>query len=1108
MNCPYARVNVYFHEIIDAQENESYEIVPNSEMVVSRIAKRDNSSQYKINDRNVQFKEVASFLGTKGIDLDNNRFLILQGEVEMISMMPPKGRNNNDDGLLEYLEDIIGSNKFVEQTAEAERYVEQLAEQRQEKLHRVKAVEQEKDSLESAKQEAEALVSKDRQIRSKQNVVYQMYKNEAQRELDRDSREHQETTAQLHAEQEKYRCEQQAIADLEELYKKNKAAYDVIHAELKQTKEEFSMYERKDIKLREELKHCKKSRKALVKKQADAEEKMKASRDAIVQAKESIPILEESIQSLTQQKTERDEALHIIQEEVRETTKGLRATLEKKMKELAPIKQERTVAQTKYDTALAQVKIVEDGPASAQERYDAAATELANLDETQASKRTELATTEASIKTSERQLLDLSNEEKELASSEPIIVERHTNTMMKLEDLRTSIQASDAPRVSKAVQGILQASKAGGELANIGIIGRLGDLATIADEYDVAVSTAVSSLDHIVVKTNDAATQCLEFLRRYNLGRASFMVLDKISKGAHDRNVETPEGAPRLFDLIRPKHPSLAPAFFLAVANTLVAKDLDTATRWCYDFDKRWRVVTLDGKLLETSGTQSGGGTSCRRGRMKLEVRHSNWLVVLYRLTVDSQSGTAHMEVDGEDKDAVIQELENECANIQRELEMCRTRRKNITNESRSLKKSIRDLEAKIPKLTVEINGCDTTRQELTQLLPTLKAQTKLSDEDERKLEILRDDLQKCQDDMADCTEAASGLETEVEGLQKKIMDAGGSKLKEQEKACKATVNELNAAEKSLSSAKVSITSNEKAVKKAEGVKSKTESELEALDLQETEFKEELTSLEGNAVRVQEAFEKVKELEADASKKMNDASNECEALKSTMSNAKYIEIELLGKLEDLTKSVSQAEEKKEKWEADLAKLRAAAEEDLDDFAESDSEDEDDTDDDKTEVANNKNGDDVAMADDEHEALVVETAFVVETEEETASVRDDGQATKAKKRKPTLPVYDSEELSEFDKDKVKHDIAVLEGERNTLAKNANMGAIAEYRKKEADYLSRSVFLICFCSGLTVSLVSESLSSIKLRSYEIKPGISTKTCVGNVSRCSWMVSVKSR
>jgi chromosome segregation ATPase len=38
------------------------------------------------------FTEVGALLRKRGIDLDNNRFLILQGEVEQIAMMPPKVR--------------------------------------------------------------------------------------------------------------------------------------------------------------------------------------------------------------------------------------------------------------------------------------------------------------------------------------------------------------------------------------------------------------------------------------------------------------------------------------------------------------------------------------------------------------------------------------------------------------------------------------------------------------------------------------------------------------------------------------------------------------------------------------------------------------------------------------------------------------------------------------------------------------------------------------------------------------------------------------------------------------------------------------------------------
>lgn len=45
--------------------------------------------------------------------------LNLQGEVEQISLMKPKAQTPHDEGFLEYLEDIIGSNKYVERIEEA-----------------------------------------------------------------------------------------------------------------------------------------------------------------------------------------------------------------------------------------------------------------------------------------------------------------------------------------------------------------------------------------------------------------------------------------------------------------------------------------------------------------------------------------------------------------------------------------------------------------------------------------------------------------------------------------------------------------------------------------------------------------------------------------------------------------------------------------------------------------------------------------------------------------------------------------------------------------------------------------------------------------------------
>ena len=116
-------------------------------------------------------------LRSYGIDLDNNRFLILQGEVEQIAMMKPKGATPHEEGLLEYLEDIIGSNRFLEQIAEVSKVLDGLNDQRIEKVNRMKIAERERDNLSEAKEEVEAYLNKDREVKAQNNVLYQVPHN-------------------------------------------------------------------------------------------------------------------------------------------------------------------------------------------------------------------------------------------------------------------------------------------------------------------------------------------------------------------------------------------------------------------------------------------------------------------------------------------------------------------------------------------------------------------------------------------------------------------------------------------------------------------------------------------------------------------------------------------------------------------------------------------------------------------------------------------------------------------------------------------------------------------------------------------------------------------
>jgi chromosome segregation ATPase len=62
--------------------------------------------------------------------------------------MKPKAPNEHEDGLLEYLEDIIGTSKYKEPLEEGAKQLGEFNEQRDEKLTRLKFVEKDKKSLE------------------------------------------------------------------------------------------------------------------------------------------------------------------------------------------------------------------------------------------------------------------------------------------------------------------------------------------------------------------------------------------------------------------------------------------------------------------------------------------------------------------------------------------------------------------------------------------------------------------------------------------------------------------------------------------------------------------------------------------------------------------------------------------------------------------------------------------------------------------------------------------------------------------------------------------------------------------------------------------------
>ena len=754
MDLEMCKVSVHFVEIIDNDlEGDDFTIVPGSEMEVSRAAFKDNSNKYYINDRSSNFKEVTTLLKAKGIDLDHNRFLILQGEVEQISLMPPKARNEHETGMLEYLEDIIGSNRLVESIEECGKQVDVLNEERGQKVTKLKIVEKDKENLEGAKAEAEEYILQQRKLQVKKGLLYQIYLNEVRlkiRELE-DKREKIDT--KLREEKSKLEESSKEVKSIEGTYQTEKSAFEQIEAELKRAKDEFAVFERKDVQCKEEIKHLKAKEKKIQENIKKEQEKADKAREAISKQEKSIKEAENTVKNMETQIPDEQKILDALFEASKGETAVLREQLEKAQAELVPWTQSTNEAQAAVDMTRSEMQLAEEKSKKAQEALENARQKLKAAEPTRKAKVADLKSKENLISKLDQQISDGKKEQVSLGAKEQSMRHSVNELRAKLEDSRASSKAS---RSQSTVLKCLMDAKKAGKVS--GVHGRLGDLGGIDGRYDVAISSACGALENIVVDNTAVAQWCCDHLRKTGAGVATFLMLDK-QQHLVDKMQSRPDSfpAPRLFDLVRPKDAVYMPAFYFALRDTLVADDLDAATRIAYQGSRRHRVVTLDGAVIDVSGAMTGGGNKVNKGGMGQRAEDDQALSPKELEAMEKQ-----LTQQSDDLTAVrgrLQALDKALVAWERELQVART-----------------DAE----KLGLELQALAKEEEELRANMGVFEAEAVVRPEDVRRVKELRTALELNEKALAKARGKSDAIEGRCKELQQQIMDAGGPKLRMQ----------------------------------------------------------------------------------------------------------------------------------------------------------------------------------------------------------------------------------------------------------------------------------------------------------------------------------------
>merc|ERR1711962_1166402 len=722
-----------------------------------------------------------------------------------------------------------GTSRFKTPIEQLNQRVEELSELRTEKLNRVKLVEKEKDELEGPMKEALGFIRLENEKVEVMHMQRQRYILDSQRNIAKATAKKEEIDASVSDLNEKQKEILGRKKEKQEAIKEKGKQFDKLQGELEGAKQNFANFEKEDTGLREDMKSTNVKRKKI--KQDVEVEKTK---------KEKLENLPEENQKKIEECTEHRDSWEKKREEKEAEYETAMANLKS---DTQVWQDEKAKHQTKLVDLKKAVNEASEELNLAKNEHDVYVSEETNAKNRLEDIQNRIVQTKEQVKEKSKTLEELNKKipqrSKELKSSEAevqTVSGNHEQSRQRLNVMRSEFQEKKSSQSQAKSQGAvvdaLMGQKRNGNIP--GIIGRLGDLGAIDKKYDVAVSTACSSLNTVLVDTAETGKACIEYLRRSNVGRGNFLALEKATQNVSPRAMQPqayPQNVPRLFDLVTPAEERFKPAFYHYMRDTLVANDINQAKDVAYGA-RRYRVVDLAGNLIETSGTMSGGGSRKISGLMGQQVRQQN-------------------EIDPKE----LQKMEKSIMEVQEEVEGFSRRRNQLEEKIHTLKNTLKEEERTHRKLEVEVKPMQDMIKELESQVPGQQIKVKEAAPDKKKVAALKKRIDAAQVVYDEANVAAEEVMKEVKKCDAQIKEITGGKVNAIKKKRDEAVKKLEQFNSEITKLNVEIKGNQRNLKKVTDKIENMEAEIKECEESMIKMKtrrEEIEKIGGELLQVTE----------------------------------------------------------------------------------------------------------------------------------------------------------------------------------------------------------------------------------------------------------------
>lgn len=643
------------------------------EVSVTRRVYRSGESEFLINNQSCRLKDIIDLFMDSG--LGKEAFSIIsQGKVEEILSSKAEERRS-------IFEEAVGVLKYKTRKKKAENKLFET----QDNLNRVEDILHELEGqVEPLKMQAsiarDYLEKKDELEKIEIALtafdieeLHQKWEALSQK-VEKAKDEEMAASSAIQAKEAKIEDTRDKIQALDE-------SVDELQQVLLLTSEELEKLEGRKEVLKERKKNASQNRAQLEDTIAQRGEKEKTLKENIAAQKLVFEKLQGEVKDLAKRLKEKTQALSVYSENVEEEIEQLKSDYFELLNEQASLRNELQFLEDQMSqSAAVQKRLAENNEKYLSERRE--------LDEQKAKAEHEFSLFEERLEHQIKAYRDaqrnyeLKKNEYEKKESALYQAYQYVQQARSKKEMLEAMQED----FSGFYQGVKEVLKARSELP--GIHGAIAELIKTDERYETAIEIALgASAQHIVTENEDAARRAIQYLKQHSSGRATFLPLSVIKeRSIQPRDIEAAKENPSYIG-IASELVSFDPAYRTAVQNllgtVLITEHLKGANDLAKRLGHRYRIVTLEGDVVNPGGSMTGGAV--KKKNSSLLGRNRELEAVTERLQV--------MEDKTEALESEVKSLKQAIQKLERELQALREDGERLRAEQQEIKGRLYELE-------------------------------------------------------------------------------------------------------------------------------------------------------------------------------------------------------------------------------------------------------------------------------------------------------------------------------------------------------------------------------------------------------------------------------